>query len=144
MILGKKVIITEDRSQDHLKLSKILYSMITTENESIFAEFLDTLSKINKGTIMKNFKNFIFWRFKIIVSKTWPKVRQILMSETIKTGSHFIFDLMNFIICGKFSFLKLAFRQNRFLWSSPFKLQAFLSIVECYKNLKTNRLAPAS
>jgi len=43
------------RSQDHLKLSKILYSMITTENESIFAEFLDTLSKINKGMITKNF-----------------------------------------------------------------------------------------
>ena len=47
------------RSQDHLKLSKILYSMITTENESIFAEFLDTLSKINKGMITKRF--FYLW-----------------------------------------------------------------------------------
>ena len=91
MIFDKKVILTEDRSQDHLKLSKILYSMITTENESIFAEFLDTLSRINKGMIMKNFKNFIVWRFKTIVPKIWSKVCQILMSETIKTGSQFYF-----------------------------------------------------
>lgn len=74
-----------------MKLSKILYSMITTENESIFAEFLDTLSKINKGMIMKNFKNFIFLRFKTIVQRTWSKVRQILMSETIKAGRRFYF-----------------------------------------------------
>ena len=51
------------RSQDHLKLSKILYSMITTENESIFAEFLDTLSKINKGMITKNFPPRFFFIF---------------------------------------------------------------------------------
>ena len=74
-----------------MKLSKILYSMITTENESIFAEFLDTLSKINKGMIMKNFKNFIFSRFKTIDQRTWFKVRQILMSETIKAGRRFYF-----------------------------------------------------
>ena len=58
--------ITIKRSQDHLKLSKILYSMITTENESIFAEFLETLSKINKGMIVKV---DLFLRFQVFFFK---------------------------------------------------------------------------